>query len=177
MPCDLCPELYKKIEKDINYAANIIKFDNITDKEDFKQDCWLGIFSFVDRNSKISRLSAKFIIQKNSTKFFTKNSYVQVDDIENIVKCSDYADIADEIIQKADNVRRKETINLIEEKLGYTRTPNLVNPAKISPLGDIKYKNYRKFRNQYEYYENKSVETLKKFLKQSGHKLPSAGAI
>ncbi len=177
MSCNLSQELYEKIEKDVNYAANVIKFDNFSDKEDFKQDCWLGIFSFLDKNGKISRLSAKFIIQKYSVKFFTEKPYIQIDDIENMVSSSDYADVSDEIIQEADNCRKKETISLIEEKLGYTRTVNSVNPSKISPLAKVKYKNYRKFRNQYEYYENKSIKMLKEFLKQAGHKMPSAGVM
>ena len=178
MPCNLSQELYEKIEKDINYSANIIKFDNISDKEDFKQDCWLGIFAFLNKNGKISRLSAKFIIQKCSVKFFTKKNFVQIDDIENTISSENHIDIFDEIIRDKDEYKKRETIRLIEEKLGYTREKvNPTNPAKITPLAAINYKNYRKFRNQYEYYENKSIKTLRQFLKESGHKLSAAGTI
>jgi hypothetical protein len=157
-------ELYGKIEKDINYSANIIQFNNISDKDDFKQDCWADIFAFANKNSKISRLSAKFIIKKNAIKIFRKKTLFSLNDMEFLLK-SEYNDLTDEIISNENRENILKTIDIVENALGITHDEiNLKNPKKNVALKGINFDAYRKLRNQYDYYEKKSVSKIKELV-------------
>lgn len=161
---NLDENLYRKLENDINYAANVIYFENYSDKNDFKQDCWLDIMVFFKKHGKISRLSANFLIKTRSVEFFKRKRFEVInEDLFN--QDENDCDIMQELIDAEDKKALLEKIEIIENMLGDTKEDiDIVNPEKNLLLKKMDFKTYRRIRNKYEYHEIKFIKSIKKYL-------------